>query len=211
MAIPFRPVGIGQVAAKNVFKISFSEALSAIPELHAWDDFNLNTVVNKIFAGTAGNSNLPMIGAIGCSVAPAAAWWVETLTAGASEDVASRLKGDTGWCKLDTTAPLALGEVFFNFDFRFPSDVQPADTVDFCLSVLYRYTGATPTVVWSGNDAGTEGAPVWTPLTTQPKGTNAAATVIRPSDAGGDGVGDLVTIPPSGQAHPAEIWLAAAA
>lgn len=211
MAIPFRPVGIGQVAAKNVFRINFSQALSAIPELHAWDDFNLNTVANKVFTGTAVNLNKPMIGAIGADIAPTAAWWPANLVAGAAVNNASRLKGNDGYCLLSAAAPLANGDVFFNFDFRFPSDVLPADTMAFALSLLYKFTGPVPSVTWFGNDGGTELAPVWTALTTQPKGTSSAATVIRPSDAGGDGVGDVVTIPGSGEAHPAEIWATAAA
>lgn len=211
MAIPFRPAGIGQVAAKNVFRINFSEALSAIPELHAWDDFNLNTVASKIFTGTAVNSNKPMIGAIGASVAPSASWWPSSSVAGAAVNNASRLKGNDGYCLLSAAAPIANGDVFFNFDFRFPSDVLPADPVSFALSVTYRFTGATPSVTWYGNDGGTEGTPVWTALTTQPKGTNNAATVIRPSDSGGDGVGDVVTIPPTGEDFPDEIWVTASA
>jgi hypothetical protein len=96
-------------------------------------------------------------------------------------------------------------------NFSFPPDVSPSDTISAVLSLLYRFTGSTPTVTWYGNDGGTEGAPVWTALTTQPKGTNASATVIRPSDAGGDGVGDVVTIPASSEAFPAEIWVTTAA
>ena len=107
MAIPFRPVGIGQVAAKNVFRINFSEALSAIPELHAWDDFNLNTVASKIFTGTAVNSNKPMIGAIGASLAPSASWWPSSSVAGAAVNNASRLKGNDGYCLLSGAAPIA--------------------------------------------------------------------------------------------------------
>ncbi len=211
MAIPFRPVGIGQVAAKNVFRVNFSQALSAIPELHAWDDFNLNSVANKIFTGTTVNGSKPMISAIGADVAPPAAWWPASEVVGAAVNTASRLKGNTGWCKLSASAPGVNGDVFFNFDHKWPSDVQPADNVKFALSVLYRYTGATPTVTFYGNDGGTESTPVWTALTVQPKGTNGAATVIKCSDAGGDGVGDTFSIPQSGEAHPAETWLTAAA
>jgi len=210
MAIPFKPTGIGQVAAFNVIRINFSEALSAIPELHAWDDFNLDTIANKVFTGTAVNSNLPMIGAIGLNAAPAASWYVSSLIAGAAENAASLLKGNDGFCFLDSTNPLANGDVFFNFDFRFPDDVLPSDTMAFALSVLYNFTGATPSVSWFANE-GTEGAPVWTSLTDQPKGSAGAATVIRPSDTGGTGVGDTVTIPASGQAFPDEIFVTVAA
>lgn len=211
MAIPFRPTGIGAVAAFRVFRINFSQALSAIPELHAWDDFNLNTVTGKIFTGTTVNGNKPMIGAIGADIAPSAAWWPASAVSGANLNVASRLKGTDGWCKLDDAAPGINGDVFFNFNFSFPSDITPSDVISCCLSVLYKYTGSTPSVTWYGNDGGTEGAPIWTSLTSQPKGTNGAATVIRPSDAGGDGVGDVVTIPGSGEIFPAEVWATAAA
>ena len=210
MAIPFKPTGIGQVAAKNVFRINFSEALSAIPELHAWDDFNLDSIANKVFTGTTVNSDLPMIGAIGVSSAPSASWYTSSLVAGAAEGAASLLKGNTGYCLLDTTAPIADGEVFFNFDFKFPSDVLPSDTMSFALSLLYNFTGATPTVTWFANE-GTEGTPVWTALTDQPKDSAGAATVIRPSDTGGTGVGDTVTIPSSGEAFPNEIFVTVAA
>ena len=209
MAIPFKPTGIGQVAAKQVFKINFSEALSAIPELHAWDNFNLDSVGNKVFTGTAVNSNLPMLGAIGLSAAPSASWYISSLIAGAAEDAASLLKGNDGFCFLDSTPPVALGDVFFNFDFSFPSDVLPSDTMAFALSVRYNFTGATPTVVWFANE-GTEGTPNFTALTDQPKDSGGAATVIRPSDTGGTGVGDTVTIPPSGEAFPDEIFVTAA-
>jgi hypothetical protein len=171
----------------------------------------LNSVGNKIFTGTAVNGNKPMISAIGADVAPAAAWWPAAEVNGAAVNVASRLKGNTGWCKLSAAAPIANGDVFYNFDYKFPSDVSPTDTVSFCVSLLYKYTGSVPTITWYGNDAGTEGTPIWTPLTTQPKGTNAAATVLRPSDTGGDGVGDVVTIPAASEAFPAEIWATAAA
>ena len=211
MAVPFKPVGIGAVAAFHVLKINFSQALSAIPELHAWDDFNLNAVAGKIFTGTTGNGNKSMIGAIGLSAAPASGWWPSGEVAGAAVGVASRLKGATGYCLLSAAAPVLGADVFFNFNFSFPSDVTPSDVIAAVLSVLYKYTGSAPSIVWSGNDGGTEGTPVWTTLTSQPKGTNAPATVIRPSDAGGDGTGDVVTIPPTGEAFPAELWCTTAA
>ena len=211
MAIPFKPVGIGQVAAKNVFRVTFSTALSTIPELHAWDDFNLNTIANKVFTGTTVNTDLPMIGAIGVDTAPPAAWWPAGLTVGAAVNNASRLKGNAGYCKLSATAPGAGGNIFFNFDYRFPSDVLPSDSMSFVFNILFTFTGATPTVTVAGNDGGTEGVPIWTALTTQPGGTNGSANVLRPSDSGGDGVGDTVTIPSSGQAHPPEIFITAAA
>jgi hypothetical protein len=211
MAIPFKPVGIGAVAAMNVLRITFSEALSAIPLLQAWDSFAMNTVVNKIFTGTTGNGSKPMIAAIGCDEAPADSWWPADPVPGAAVNVASRLKGGDGYCELADAAPGAGGHVFFNFNFLFPEDVIPTDTLNFVLGLVYRYTGAAPSLTWAGNDGGSEGAPSWTTLTSQPKGTNGAATVLKPSDSGGSGTGDQMTIPPSGEEHPDEIWATAAA
>ena len=211
MAIPFRPVGIGAVAAMKVLRVNFSQALSQIPELHAWDDFNCNTVTGKIFTGTTVNGSKPMMGAIGLSAAPSSGWWPSAAVAGAAVDAASRLIGSTGWCKLSAAPPGAGGDVYFNFNFSFPSDVVPSDVLAAVLALTYRYTGTVPSVTWYGNDGGSEATPVWTALTSQPKGTNAAASVLRPSDAGGDGVGDVVTIPTSGESFPAEIWVTAAA
>ena len=130
MAIPFKPVGIGQVAAKQVFEINFSQALSVIPELHAWDDFNLNTVANKVFTGTTTNGSKSMIGAIGLTTAPSASWFPSAAVAGSAVDVASLLIGNTGYIKLTAAAPAA-GDVFFNFDFQFPDDVLPGEGLDF--------------------------------------------------------------------------------
>lgn len=210
MAIPFIPTGIGQNAAKNVFRVSFDETLSQIPELHAWDDFNLNTVANKVFTGTTVNTFLPMIGAIGATVAPAANWWPVASTPGAAVDSASRLIGNTGYILLDSAPPVA-GDVFFNFDFSFPDDVLPGDNMAFTIEFRYIFTGATPTITLAGNDGGTEGSPIWTNLVTAVGGVPGAASVLRPSDAGGTGVGDTVTIPTSGEIFPDEIFVTAAA
>ncbi len=209
MPIPFRPVGIGQVAAKNVFRVNFDQALSQIPELHAWDDFNLNTVANKVFTGTTTNTFLPMIGAIGATVAPVANWWPVSAIAGAAVDTASRLIGNTGYILLDS-APPAAGDVFFNFDFSFPDDVLPADTMFFVVEFRYIFTGTAPVVAVFGNDGGTEASPVWTALTTAIGGAPGVASVLRPSDTGGTGVGDTVTIPTSGEIFPDEIFVTAA-
>ena len=194
-----------------MLRILFSQALSAIPELHAWDTFALAAVTHKIFTGTTINGSKPMIGAIGADVAPGASWWPAAEVNGAAVNNASRLKGNTGWCKLSAAAPGLGDSVYFNMDYKFPEDVLTTDDVSACLSVLYRYTGAIPTVTWYGNDGGTEGTPIWTAFTDQPKGTDGAATIIKPSKAGGDGVGDLVDIPGSGEEFPAEIWCIAAA
>ncbi len=210
MAIPFRPTGIGQNAAKEVFRISFDEDLSQIPELHAWDDFNLNTISNDVFLGTTVNGFTPLIGAIGLTVAPSANWYPATPVIAAAVDSASLLIGNDGYILL-TAAPPTATDVFFNFDFSFPDDILPGDSMEFVVEFRFIFTGATPTITFAGNDGGTEGVPIYTNLTTLPGGTAGVASVLRPSDTGGTGVGDTVTIPTSGEIFPDEIFVTAAA
>ena len=67
---PFKPVGVGQVAAYNVFRISSDQALSTNPKLKAFDDYLMTTNANTIFNGTGDNGSKPMIGGIGLVAAP---------------------------------------------------------------------------------------------------------------------------------------------
>lgn len=209
--IPFKPTGIGQVAAKNVFKISFSQALSTIPKLKAWDDYNLNTVVNDIFVGTSVNGNLPLIGAVGLESAPGASWWPSGLTVNADAGTATRMKGSSGYCKLASVAPEAAGEVFFNLDYKIPSDLQPSSTVNHVLAVECQYTGATPTIRWYAN-RGTEGTPDWIELLPRAQGYQMISgdTEIRPTDSGEgyDGTQNYkISIPDSSEEFADEIWV----
>ena len=206
----FKPTGIGQNAAKNVCRVTFSEALSTNPKLQAWDDYLMDTVLHKIFVGTTVNGDKSMVGGIGLTSAPSADWWPSSMTAGAAVDTASRLKGNDGFCLLSSTPPSAAGEVFFNMDYKFPSDIIPSDTLAHVIVVEYQWTGATPTAQWHANK-GTEGTPDWQLLTPQPKGSvpQPGMTEIRPCDGGEgeNGTGTYaLTIPESGEEHPGEIW-----
>lgn len=222
----FQLVGAGQVDAKNVLKFVFNWDTAAAPKLKAWDDYNMDTVANRIFVGTSGNSNKSMIGAIGLTAGQGANWWVSTYTAGAAVNNASLLKGDTGFVEL-SDGPLGWesaessqfeessgtggGTVYANIDFYIPSDVSISDSFSFVLAVEYEYTGDEPVVTAYGNK-GTEGVPDWVQLTMQEKEVAPVAnttTEIKPCDSGEGGNGTETyywTKPASGQAHPDEIW-----
>jgi len=208
---PFRPTGIGQHAAMNIFKASFSEDLSTPPQLHAWDDYLLQTALHKLFTGTAGNGSKPMIGGIGLTMPPAAAWFPTTKVVGADVDVASLLMADEGFCVLSEEAPAAEEEIFFNLDYKIPSDLLSGDSIGHVVSVEYQYIGDAPIIAWKAN-AGTEGAPDWVTLFPGLEGSapQPGMTVIRPCD-GGEGYNGTqtykLTIPVSGQKFPDEIWL----
>jgi hypothetical protein len=211
LATPIRPTGIGQHAAMNVLKASFSEDLSTPPQLHAWDDYLMLTTLHKIFTGTTVNGSKPMIGGIGLTVPPAADWFPTTKVVGAAVDVASLLMGDEGFCVASEEAPLAEEEIFFNLDYKIPSDLLPADTIGHVVSMEYQYTGDPPVVVWKAN-AGTEETPDWVLLFPGVEGSapQPEQTVIRPVDAGEGYNGTQswkLTIPKTGQKYPDEIWL----
>lgn len=209
--VPFKPTGIGAVAAQNVFKVTFSQDLSANPKLKAWDDYNMNTVDNKIFTGTTVNSSKSMIGGIGLTAASAAGWWSNSETAGAAVDNASLLRGDDGYCYLSAVAPSAAGAVYFNLNYYIPSDLLPSHNMNHVIGIEYEYTGTAPVVKWYGN-RGTEASPDWDELWHGVKGSAPVAnmTEIAPCDTGEgyDGTAAYkLTIPSSSITHPAEIWL----
>lgn len=206
----FKPTGIGQVAAKNVIRVTTSQPLSTNPKFQGWDDENLNTTLNDIFVGTAGNGNKPMVGAIGMLVQPSASWWVEALIAGAAVNNGSLLKGSLGFVLLTSTPPGVSGQMFINLDYRIPHDLDPAAIVAHSLSLEIQYTGPPPSLTWEANK-GTEGTPVWQALVSSIKGSAIAigGTEIRPCDVGSGGDGTetyKLSIPASGQIFVEEIW-----
>lgn len=211
LANPFIPAGIGQQAAKNVFKVGFSQALSTNPKLQSWDDHMMNTVLHKIFAGTTINGSKPMIGGIGLTTPPSADWFPSSMVGGAAVDVASLLKGTAGFCLLSSTPPGVDGEVFFNLDYKIPADLLPSDTMGHVVAVEYQYTGEVPTITWYANN-GTEATPDWVQLFPGIKGSvpEPGITEIRPCDAGEGDNGTKnykLSIPQLGQKFPDEIWL----
>jgi hypothetical protein len=221
----FELVGAGQVAAKNVLKFVFNWDTAAAPKLKAWDDYGMDSHAHRIFAGTTVNGNKPMIGAIGCTVAPAAAWWPAAKVEGAAVDNASLLEGDEGFIELsdgalgwesaessefEESSGTGGGTVYANIDFYFPYDLTISDTFTFVLAIEYEYTGDEPQVTAYGNK-GTEAVPDWVELTMEEKDVapSAGVTEIKPCDSGegGDGTGTYYcTRPLSGQSHPDEIW-----
>lgn len=214
-----KPTGIGANAAKNVFKAVFSENLSAIPKLKAWDNYNMNSVLHKIFIGCSQNGDKPMVGGIGLTTAPVAGWWVDTITMGAAVNAASLLKGNTGFCQLTAAAPDADEEMFFNINYKFPvptgtppnTDPKPSDSWGHVFAIEHEYTGSAPTLSAYAN-SGTEAVPSWVALVLGLKGYAPSPGVarVRPVDAGNgpDGVNSMLfTFPDDVASHPDEIWV----
>lgn len=210
MAIPNKAVGYGNNSiAQNVFRITYSTALSSPPKWEAYDSAQsfptadtAVTVANTIFAGTAGNSNKPMLSLVATtSAAPTSAWKPAAATGGSANP--NRIKGQTNFIT-DPTTPGAGGIIRWNMVLELPSDATTSSTMAHDLLNRYTYTGGAPTLTWAFNDTGaggTEGTPVWTNLT---PGTHGIRHCRAGTVAGGP---YLLTIPASSTIDSAEGWV----
>lgn len=172
MAIPNKATGAGNNNAQNVFKVTFSTALSTAPKYEAWDNSQTfpakdaagSTTAKEVFTGTAGNGSKPMLYlAATTSAAPGANWKPASASAGSANP--NRLKGTTNYVT-DPTTPGASGAILFNIGLEVPSDatVPSSSSMAFLLQIRYTYTGSAPSLTWEFNE-GTEGTPSWTALT----------------------------------------------
>lgn len=207
MAIPNKATGAGNNSvAQNVFRITFSQALSTAPKYEAYDGGTFPavgsavTVANAVLAGTAGNSNKSMVSLVDVTnAAPSSNWKPASATAGSANP--NRLKGTTNYVTSPAT-PGAGGTVRFNMVVEVPSDATPTPTSNwaFDLLVRYTYTGSAPSLSWHFNE-GTEGSPTWTAFT---PGTHG----MRHTRAGVSSGGPyLANIPASSTEDTADIWV----
>lgn len=212
MAIPSKATGAGNNDATEVFKITFSQALSTAPKLEAWDnsstfpavDSEGTTTAKEIFTGTTGNSNIPMLagyigGKSGSSTGPGTSWHPAAVTAGAANP--NLLLGGTNYVEAGFT-PVAGEDFVFNLSLLAPYDaVVPSTTsMSALIQVRYTHTGTAPTITFEYNDGGTEGSPSYTTITA---GTHGA----RFCNAG-TSVGDYkLTLPTSGAIYAGEVWV----
>lgn len=206
MSIPSKVTGAGNnSSAQNVFRIQFSQALSANPTLESWDDATFSSTTREQFTGTPINGLIPYLSAIATTDgAPLSNWKPASPVAGGA--VANRLLGTTNYVNLSTVIPVGGGIVRFNLDFEIPSDATVPSTNTFgVLACRFSYSGATPSLTWQFNDnsaGGTEGAPAWTTIT-----PGAAGNFIRPADSTATSSNVSVTKPVSGVADAGAVWV----
>lgn len=206
MAIPSQVANAGNNSSnQNIFRIVFSQNLSANPTLESWDDGTFSTTNKEQFTGTTGNGDIPYVSAVATTDGPPSSSWkpVSPVAGGA---VANRLLGTTNFVNLSTSIPVSGGSVRFNLDFEIPFDATvPAINTWGVLACRFSFSGATPTLTWQYNDVGaggTEGAPQWTTIT-----PGNAGNFTRPADAGTTSANVVVTRPTSGVIDAAQIWV----
>lgn len=169
MGIPSSATGYGNLSvAQNVFRIAFSTALSSAPKYEAYDGGVYPavgaavTVLNTVFAGTAGNGSKPMLSLVATTnAAPASNWKPASATGGSANP--NRMKGQTNFVT-DPSTPGAAGIIRWNEVLEVPSDATTSSTMAVDLLIRYTYTGGVPALTWAYNE-GTEGTPIWTTLT----------------------------------------------
>lgn len=206
MSIPSKAVGYGSGSiAQNVFNLTFSTALSSAPKYEAYDGGAYPavgaaiTVANTVFAGTAGNGNKPMLSLVATSNAAPASNWLPAAATGGSANP-NRMKGQTNFVT-DPSTPGAAGAIRWNEVLEVPSDATTGSTMAVDLLIRYTYTGGAPALTWAYNE-GTEGVPIWTPLT---PGTHG----LRHCRTGTVGGGPyLANIPASSVELTTEGWVA---
>lgn len=159
---------VGNVNAKNAFRIRFTTALSAQPRLEAWDnatDLNANTVPgDEILAGTASTGNNSWLAGADCSVtrpvsgSVGVSWYPSAENAGSSP---SLIQGASAYVALDgVTVGVATRQ--FNLALKVPSDAAQSGSTQHTpvIAVRYYYTGTAPGVIWQRNNAN-ETSPNW--------------------------------------------------
>lgn len=205
MAIPSKATGYGNGStAQNVFRILFSQTLSSAPKYEMYDGGVFPavgaavTTANTVFAGTAGNGNIPMLSLISTSsAAPGASWKPVGATGGSANP--NRMKGQTNYVT-DPTTPTAGQAIRWNEVLEVPSDATTSSTMAVDLLIRYTYTGTAPALTWAYNE-GTEGAPTWTTLT---PGTNGVRHCRTGTVAGGP---YLANIPAASTEDTTEGWV----
>jgi len=210
MAIPSKVTGAGNGnAVQNVFRVTFSQTLSTLPDLEAWDDSTFSTTGKEMFSGTPVNGNIPYVAAVATTdLVPAANWKpAAPVGGGTASGTANRMKGLTNFIFLSAAIPTVGQSVRFNLNWEMPSDatVPATNTQNGVLAVRYAYSGATPTLTWAFNDAsagGTEGAPVWTTIT-----PGSAGNFIRPADSSATSANPVLTKPVSGTLDSPTVWV----
>jgi hypothetical protein len=202
----------GNLAGQNVYRVVFGgAACSDVPQLQAWDDYQMTTTVSESLAGTSVNALKSLVAAAHTSAVATAGGWATGLAVTAGGAETNRLKGNASFCLLGSTAP-ALDEARrFQLAFGCASDSVPgASGHQPVLGLKTFYAGAAPVPVFAYN-SGTEGTPVWVAMTAGVKGTPMAMGVKNTIHATGPGTTtsslDPVTKPGSGEKWAEESWI----
>lgn len=207
------------VASRNVFKARFeTNPCSDIPQLQAWDDYNLTTVASQILAGFAANSEESLVAAASTEAAATGANWVPA-SAAAGGSLVNRLRGEESFVLLGASPPGVNDERRFNLVMGCHADSAvgvSGNTPAFAIKSFYA--GAAPDIKFFYNrgvdDLGAGAGADWIEMTSEDKGNSMAIglkNAIWAADASGASpistTPQPVTKPGTGEKFAPEHWI----
>lgn len=225
-------VNAGNRDGRNVYKVRFAtNPCSDIPQLQAWDNHEMNTVVSESLAGTQANGNKSLVAAAHVTNTKTGGEWVPA-TASAGGGVmqdpnavgtshrANRLRGTESYLLLGDAgdgAPAANEERFFQLASGAAPDSGSGTAGHLpVLAVKTFYAGAPPVVDFFYNRgaddlAASQVGADWVQMTSEQKGTGMAIGIKNTVHfTGPDSTTsslDPVTKPGSGETWADEQWV----
>jgi hypothetical protein len=201
----------GNQDAQNVFQITFAtNPCSDLPQVTAWDDYNMNTVAIQSIAGTVGNGSKSSVLIADTSDASSGDDWATDLTQTPGGASANRCKGNDSYVELGSVAPGAGDTRTFQMAIAVHSSFGAGTTGHTpVIGIKTFYTGSAPTVTVKYNSANNE-TPTWVTLNTQTKGVSTPPSLPYTVYATGPDTTvsslDPVTKPETGEAFAEEYW-----
>jgi hypothetical protein len=201
----------GNVAGQNVYRVRFGGSpCSDVPQLQAWDDYQMSATASESLAGTAGNGFRSLVAAAHTTGGPVPEPWVPA-AATPGGDVVNRLRGTDSFCLLGASAPAADESRTFQLAFGVAQDSAPGTAGHQpVIAVKVFYAGAPPVVGFDYN-VGTDMSPTWEAMTSGVKGVPMAMGVRNTIHATGPGTTttslDPVTKPGAGEKWAEGQWV----
>jgi len=204
----------GNIAGQNVFRFKFSgQDSSDVPQVTAWDDYNMNTTTKESLVGTLANGNVSSVCIASTHAGATSAGWATGLGMSPGGAFKNRVKGNSSWVNLGTTAPLIGGYRTFQMAIGVAKDFGPGVTGhDIVIGIKVFYTASTaPTVTLEVNTANSETSPIWVQVNLQNKGNSQLPALPNTIYATGPDSTttklDPVTKPDEGEKFAEEYWI----
>ncbi len=202
----------GNIPGQNVFRITFGTYdCSDIPQVTAWDDYLMNTVIKESLAGTTGNGSVSSICVADTEPGATVDGWATALTQTSGAAHTNRCKGNTAYTILGTAVPIAADVRRFQLAIGLTYDFGAGTTGhDPVIGIKAFYTGSPPVLSFHYNSTNSESTPTWVQLNLQTKGVGTEPSL--PNTIYGTGLDtttsslDPVTKPDTGEIFAPEYW-----
>jgi hypothetical protein len=204
----------GNIAGQNVFRFGFSgQNSSDVPQVTAWDDYNMNTTVKESLVGTQANGYVSSVCIASTHNGATINGWATGLGMSPGGAFQNRVKGNNSWVNLGTTAPLVGEYRTFQMAIGVAEDFTPGVTGhDIVIGIRVFYiTETAPTVTLEVNTVNSEMSPNWVQVNLQNRGNSQLPALPNTIYATGSDSTieslDPVTKPEVGEKFAEEYWI----